>query len=78
MALAAVVVIAVPALGGEKLLPLGLLLGAPIALFAYVLGALVAAQGQTLKASLDCAVNGSPFLTHEERAHIMSVELMDG
>lgn len=39
----------------------------------YVAGILVSAQGQMLKASLDCAVNSSPFLTNKERALIMSL-----
>jgi len=39
----------------------------------YVLGILVSAQGQILKASLDSAVNGSPFLANEHRARIMSL-----
>ena len=39
----------------------------------YLLGVLVAAQGQVLKASLDCAVNGSPFLTDEQRAKTMTL-----
>jgi hypothetical protein len=39
----------------------------------YLLGVLVSAQGQILKASLDSAVNGSPFLTNEQRAKIMSL-----
>jgi hypothetical protein len=41
----------------------------------YLLGVLVSAQGQILKASLDSAVNGSPFLTNEHRAEIMSLPL---
>jgi uncharacterized membrane protein len=39
----------------------------------YIIGVLVSAQGQILKASLDSAVNGSPFLTNEHRAKIMSL-----
>lgn len=39
----------------------------------YVIGVLVSAQGQILKASLDNAVNSSPFLTNEHRAKIMSL-----
>jgi hypothetical protein len=39
----------------------------------YILGVLVSAQGQILKASLDGAVNSSPFLTNEQRAKIMSL-----
>jgi len=39
----------------------------------YLLGVLVSAQGQILKASLDGAVNSSPFLTNQHRAKIMSL-----
>jgi hypothetical protein len=39
----------------------------------YIIGVLVSAQGQILKASLDGAVNSSPFLTNEHRAKIMSL-----
>lgn len=39
----------------------------------YVLGILVSAQGQILKAALDGAVNVSPFLTNEQRAKVMSL-----
>jgi len=39
----------------------------------YVGGILFSAQGQMLKASLDSAVNSSPFLTNKERALIMSL-----
>jgi hypothetical protein len=37
------------------------------------LGIMVSAQGQTLKAALDCAVNSSPFLSDDQRAQIMSL-----
>jgi heme/copper-type cytochrome/quinol oxidase subunit 4 len=39
----------------------------------YIIGVLVSAQGQILKASLDSAVNTSPFLTNEDRAKVMSL-----
>jgi hypothetical protein len=39
----------------------------------YIIGVLVSAQGQILKASLDGAVNSSPFLTNEQRKKIMSL-----
>lgn len=38
-----------------------------------IAGTLVTAQGQILQASLDQAVNGSPFLTDEQRARTMSL-----
>lgn len=37
----------------------------------FIAGVLVRAQGQSLRASLDCAVHSSPFLTNEEKASAM-------
>jgi hypothetical protein len=51
----------------------GVVLGGMVFTFFYVIGILVSAQGQILKASLDSAVNSSPFLTNEHRAKIMSL-----
>jgi hypothetical protein len=48
-------------------------LGATAGLAIYVLGTLVAAQGQILKATLDSAVNSSQFLSKEEMRQIMSL-----
>lgn len=39
----------------------------------YILGILIAAQGQILKATLDSAVYGSCFISDEERATVMSL-----
>jgi hypothetical protein len=50
-----------------------LLLGAVVALPLYVLGVLVSAQGQILKATLDTAVNSSPLLSHDEIRHILTL-----
>jgi hypothetical protein len=54
-----------------------LLVGVGVASFGgvliYLLGVLVSAQGQILKASLDSAVNTSPFLSDANRANIMSL-----
>jgi hypothetical protein len=44
-----------------------------VAALSYFAGVLVSAQGQILKAALDSAVNGSPFLRNEDRARIMSL-----
>jgi hypothetical protein len=55
------------------LLPASVGVGGIIGMFCYALGTLIAAQGQTLQASLDCAVNSSPFLNNELRAEIMSI-----
>jgi len=52
----------------------GLLLGVVVAVPIFVLGVLVAAQGQVLKATLDTAVHSSPFLTKEEMARVMGIK----
>jgi hypothetical protein len=39
----------------------------------FLQGILISAQGQTLKASLDSAVNNSPFLSNDQKAKIMSL-----
>jgi hypothetical protein len=39
----------------------------------YLLGILVSAQGQILKASLDSAVNSSPFMTNYQKASVMAL-----
>jgi len=44
-------------------------------LLFYLLGVLVAANGQVLQATLDSAVNSSPFLTDADRAEIMSLTM---
>lgn len=49
-----------------------ILLGAVVALPIYVLGVLVSAQGQILKATLDTAVNSSPLLSHDEVRQILT------
>jgi len=53
----------------------GAVIGVPIAAFFYLMGVLVSAQGQILKASLDGAVNNSPFLNNKQRAMVMSLPL---
>lgn len=46
----------------------GIVVGVPV----FALGILVSAQGQILKATLDTAVNNSPFLSDDQRAEMMS------
>lgn len=53
---------------------LGTVFAAVIGATFYLLGILVSAQGQILKASLDGAVNSSPFLTNEQKAQTMSLQ----
>ncbi len=50
---------------------LGLVVGGIVAALFFVIGTLVAAQGQILRASLDSAVNNSPHISNEEKAEIM-------
>ena len=47
--------------------------GIILLLFFYILSVFISAQGQMLKASLDSAVNTSPFLEDDHRAQIMSL-----
>jgi hypothetical protein len=54
---------------GFGLIIVGILVG----VLFYLIGILISAQGQILKASLDSAVNSSPFLTDKHRAKIMSL-----
>lgn len=51
----------------------GIVFGCFIGTLLYIFGVLVSAQGQTLKASLDSAVNSSPFLTNVCKAEVMSL-----
>jgi hypothetical protein len=51
----------------------GAVIGAAIGGVGFILGTLIAANAQLLKASLDGAVNSSPFLTDEQRAEVMSL-----
>lgn len=46
--------------------------GVIVGTILYILGVLVASQGQILKATLDGSVNTSPFLTDDQRLQIMS------
>jgi hypothetical protein len=50
-----------------------IVLGFVVWLPFWILGVVVAAQGQILKAVLDTAVNSSPFLSNDEKAKIMSL-----
>lgn len=51
----------------------GILLGPVIGVPLFVLGVLVSAHGQVLKATLDTAVHSSPFLNKEDMARVMSI-----
>ena len=61
---------------GDAVFAVGVVLigtGVIAGIFLYLIGIVVSAQGQILKATLDSAVNSSPFLTNENRAKIMSL-----
>lgn len=60
--------------GGVVTFLLGVISAAFVGGQFYLLGLIVMAQGQILKASLDSAVNSSPFLQNEHRAKIMSLK----
>lgn len=59
-----------------SLLPtaLGILLGATIGFAFYVVGIIVSAHGQHLKASLDISVCSSPFMDDDQKAAVMSLD----
>lgn len=50
----------------------GIAFGLIVAGIAFCFGVLVAAQGQLLRATLDTAINSSPFLNDDQRLRIMS------
>ena len=54
-------------------LVLGLCSAIGIGTWFFISGHVLEALGHILKASIDCAVNSSPFLENEERAKIMSL-----
>jgi len=54
-------------------LVVGALYGGIVFLIFYVVGVIVSAQGQILKASLDNSVHSSPFVNNDEKARIMSL-----
>jgi hypothetical protein len=61
--------------GATSLLPLwaGVVVAGMTGLFFWLLGVLVSSQGQVILASLDGAVNSSPFLSDDQRADAMSI-----
>jgi hypothetical protein len=59
--------------GSAQLMLPAILAAIAVGGFFFVFGALISAQGQVLKASLDNAVNTSPFLNNQQRAAIMSL-----
>lgn len=52
---------------------LGIIFGIFVGVLLYLLGVIVSAQGQILMASLDGAVNSSPFLTNVQKGEAMSL-----
>lgn len=48
--------------------------GALVALLGWIVGVALDGYGQHLRASLDAAVNGSPFLSNAQRAQVMRLE----
>jgi hypothetical protein len=56
----------------------GLIAGLVVASVFAVIGIIVAAQGQLLKATVDTAVNSSPFLNDRQKAATMSLSKRGG
>ena len=52
---------------------LSFMIGATLFTFFFIIGIMINAQGQRLKASLDGAVHSSPFLNDAQRAKVMSL-----
>lgn len=52
---------------------MSIVVGVLVALLAFVIGLIICAGAQLLKANLDCAVNSSPFMGDENKARIMSL-----
>ena len=52
---------------------IGLVVGPVVGFVGWAIGVLISAQGQMVMATLDMAVNSSPFLSNEDRAEIMSL-----
>ena len=48
--------------------------GALVALIGWIIGVIVDGYGQHIKAGIDTAVNGSPFLSNLQRAQLMRLE----
>ena len=71
--IAAVVSLAQVKQSGEALALAGLFLSLVAGGVIYGIGILISAQGQILTATLDTAVNGSPFLSDAQRANAMSL-----
>jgi hypothetical protein len=64
---------AATSLSGWMWCVVGILVGLVVGGGGFVLGTLLSALGQVLKATLDTAVNSSPFLENDQRAEIMSL-----
>ncbi len=62
-----------PNILGASLGFFGLIVVTACGAIGWILGTLIAAQGELVKATLDSAVNTSPFLEDRERARIMSL-----
>jgi hypothetical protein len=63
----------IAASGSSLVVVIGLVFGSIVGFVGWAIGVLISAQGQIVKATLDTAVNSSPFLSNEERAKIMSL-----
>jgi hypothetical protein len=55
----------------------GVILALLTGVFFFSIGTWISAQGQLLKATLDTAVNSSPFLTNDQKASVMSLVPVD-
>lgn len=58
---------------GQGFMGVGFVAGTAFGAGFFVLGVMISAQGQIMMATLDAAVNSSPFLDDMQRAKIMSL-----
>jgi hypothetical protein len=72
-AVLAVLTILATLLAAAQYVLVAFLFAAVIGALFFLLGIFVSAQGEILKATLDTAVNTSPFLTNDQRVRIMSL-----
>jgi hypothetical protein len=58
---------------GNQVLFVGIITGVAIALFGFVVGVLISAQGQIMQSMIDTAVNTSPLIDAAEKARLIGI-----
>jgi hypothetical protein len=52
---------------------MGAVFGGVVGGIGFMVGVMISAQGQLMKAALDGAVNTSPFMNDDDKARVMSL-----